>query len=90
METFVLWDTDLYSEVFATIGTYIVPIHFLRESFKNANPHQRLAFDMLESKNLHFRRTRGDGDCYYRSVYVLYLQEMIRRERLGELIDTMN
>ena len=32
------------------------------------------------------RNVRGDGNCYYRSVYYAYFELIIRRQCLDELI----
>jgi hypothetical protein len=80
-------NTDPYDSAHVyTVGTYRLTLKYLRAQFRTLTPSQEGTLDKIESKGLSFRVTRGDGDCYYRSVYVLYLEELIRKNLLGKFI----
>ena len=61
-----------------TCGDQRLPILSLGKVFKYS-PVQRTLVDRLQEKYTHWRRIRGDGDCYYRSVAVSYMEYLCRR-----------
>lgn len=61
-----------------TCGDHRLPILSLEKVFKYS-PVQRELAKRLKEKYTHWRRIRGDGDCYYRAVAVSYMEHLCRR-----------
>jgi hypothetical protein len=70
-----------------TVGTYKLPLKYMRLQYTTLTPSQANSLDTLEYEGFYFRKSRGDGNCWYRAVYVLYLEELIRNNRLTTFID---
>lgn len=73
-----------------TIGKERLPIESLTLLF----PHiDQWKSQVEELGNLHFsswRKSRGDGNCYYRSLSVAYLEGLLRLGRLDMLYELLN
>ncbi|KAL1731420.1 peptidase C65 Otubain-domain-containing protein, partial [Schizophyllum commune] len=53
------------------------PLAVLRAEYENGSPSFVQQIDWLEGKGFHaIRRTRGDGDCFYRSVAYLFVERL--------------
>ncbi|KAG7447231.1 cysteine proteinase [Guyanagaster necrorhizus] len=56
----------------------IAPISTLRAEYENGSPAFVRQIDWLTTKGYHYiRRTKGDGDCFYRSVAFAYVERMM-------------
>ncbi|KAF9048051.1 cysteine proteinase [Hymenopellis radicata] len=56
----------------------IAPISALRAEYENGNPSFLKQIDWLAEKGYHYiRRTKGDGDCFYRSVAFAYVERVM-------------
>ena len=61
-----------------TTGIYRLPIAYLRKEHKY-NENMQIAINELESHGFtHWRKARGDGNCYFRSVAVSHIEFLIR------------
>lgn len=68
-----------------TCGSHRLPILSL-QNISRYNGIQRELVKKLVGKYTHWRRIRGDGDCYYRAVAVSFLEYLCRRTTgVGEL-----
>ena len=76
-------DIDVYPK---TCGEQRLPIRSLSKVSK-FNAIQGELTKRLSEKYTHWRRIRGDGDCYYRSVAVSYMEHLCRRTTdVGEIM----
>lgn len=68
----------------STIGVERLMIQSQRLLFPN---NERWANQVreLETKFSSWRKSRGDGNCYYRAVSISYLEEMLRKGKIQEL-----
>ncbi|KAK0201010.1 peptidase C65 Otubain-domain-containing protein, partial [Desarmillaria ectypa] len=56
----------------------IAPISVLRAEYEIGSPAFVRQIDWLAARGYHYiRRTRGDGDCFYRSVAFAYVERMM-------------
>ncbi|KAK0189760.1 cysteine proteinase [Armillaria mellea] len=56
----------------------IAPISALRAEYEGGSPAFVSQIDWLAANGYHYiRRTRGDGDCFYRSVAFAYVERML-------------
>ncbi|KAK0478746.1 cysteine proteinase [Armillaria novae-zelandiae] len=56
----------------------IAPISALRAEYEGGSPAFVRQIDWLAANGYHYiRRTRGDGDCFYRSVAFAYVERML-------------
>jgi ubiquitin thioesterase protein OTUB1 len=68
----------------STIGKERLMIQSQRLLFPN-NEHWANQVRELEVKCSSWRKSRGDGNCYYRAVSISYLEEMLRRKKFPQL-----
>ena len=55
----------------------ILPINTLRSEFKFSDIHKKAIREKVEPRYSYWRKIRGDGNCYYRAVYVHYIEYLI-------------
>jgi len=56
----------------------IVPLSSLRSEYEQGSPFFLKQIDWLQNHGFsHIRRTRGDGDCFYRSLAFTYLEQIL-------------
>jgi ubiquitin thioesterase protein OTUB1 len=74
-----------------TVGIYRLPLRFLSDEFKFSESAQYQVSRLRELNFTHYRKSRGDGNCYYRAVMVTFLEYKIRRKELNNFYsDLMN
>lgn len=64
------------NEKILTCGKERLPLDVLRDSYTDSKIRQRL--ERLKEEFDSFRKSRGDGNCYYRAVGVSYLEHLCR------------
>lgn len=69
----------------STLGKERLIIHSQRLLFPT-NEHWANQVRELSSKFSSWRKSRGDGNCYYRAVAISYLEEMLRRKKFAQLL----
>ncbi|KAH8833775.1 cysteine proteinase [Flagelloscypha sp. PMI_526] len=56
----------------------VTPISVLRAEYEGGSPSFVSQIDLLKEKGYHsIRRTRGDGDCFYRSIGFAYIHRLL-------------
>ncbi|KAJ3786446.1 cysteine proteinase [Lentinula aff. detonsa] len=69
---------DLTSDVQRPLIAEIAPIDELRAEYENGSPSFVQQINYLQSQGYSsIRRTRGDGDCFYRSVAFAYVENLL-------------
>ncbi|KAJ3972454.1 cysteine proteinase [Lentinula raphanica] len=69
---------DLTSDVQRPLIAALTPISELRAEYENGSPAFVKQIDYLQSQGYSsIRRTRGDGDCFYRSVAFAYVENLL-------------
>ncbi|KAF9074493.1 cysteine proteinase [Rhodocollybia butyracea] len=69
---------DLTADVHRPLIDRIVPISQLRAEYERGSPSFVQQINYLESQGYSsLRRTRGDGDCFYRSVAFAYVEKLL-------------
>ena len=62
-----------------TVGVYRLPIgHLAKEYALSMWVHESI--DMLQSNGItHYRKSRSDGNCYFRSIGIRFLELCVRQ-----------
>ncbi|KAJ3729179.1 cysteine proteinase [Lentinula guzmanii] len=69
---------ELTSDVQRPLIAEIAPIDELRAEYENGSPSFVQQINYLQSQGYSsIRRTRGDGDCFYRSVAFAYVENLL-------------
>ncbi|KIY71694.1 cysteine proteinase [Cylindrobasidium torrendii FP15055 ss-10] len=69
---------DEASDVERPLIDQLLPISALRAEYENGNPAFTKQIDWLTEKGYQYiRRTRGDGDCFYRSLAFAYVEQIM-------------
>ena len=59
-----------------TVGVYRLPINWLNVEFKGMEKIKEIIrnFRLADVNISHYRKSRGDGNCYYRSVGISFIE----------------
>ncbi|KAI3612679.1 otubain-like cysteine protease [Moniliophthora roreri] len=80
---------DSISDVQRPLIADLANISDLRAEYERGSPSFVQQIDYLEKRGYHsIRRTRGDGDCFYRSVAFAFVENLLHSPDRGKAVET--
>ena len=73
-----------------TIGVYRLPISFLNDENKFSETMPQVVRQLEQNGFSHWRKARGDGNCYYRSIGIGFVEIFIRNQILDHLVQNLS
>ena len=61
-------------------------MQYFKDEFKYSQSRQARIKELEDLTFTHWRKARGDGNCYYRSVGVTYIEALIRENEVENFI----